>query len=104
MPKVACIMMQKDERFLLKPWLAYYGHLFGFENLFVFDNGSMLAEVRDTLAEYEQKGVKVDRAHASREAYKAKGDIIGEQIGPGFATGIRLSHPAGLRRIHPVEE
>ena len=80
MPRVACIMMQKDERFLLKPWLAYYGHLFGFENLFVFDNGSESAEVRNILAEYEAKGVTVDRSHASREAYRAKAEIIGGQI------------------------
>jgi predicted SAM-dependent methyltransferase len=80
MPRVACIMMQKDERFLLKPWLAYYGHLFGFENLFVFDNGSELDEVQDILAEHERKGVTVNRDHTSREAYRAKGDIIGNQI------------------------
>ena len=72
--------MQKDERFLLKPWLAYYGYLFGFENLFVFDNGSERPEVRDVLAEYEAKGVNVDRSHSSREDYLAKADIIGERI------------------------
>jgi predicted SAM-dependent methyltransferase len=79
-PKVACIMMQKDERVLLKPWLAYYGHLFGFENIFVFDNGSGLAEVRNILAEYESKGVTVYRHYASREDYRAKATIIGDQI------------------------
>ena len=80
LPKVACIMMQKDERFLLKPWLAYYGHLFGFKNIFVFDNGSELAEVHNVLAEYERKGVTVYRHYASREDYRAKATIIGDQI------------------------
>ena len=80
MPRVACIMMQKDEQFVLKPWLAYYGYLFGFENLFVFDNGSELAEVRNILAAYEAKGVTVDRTYSSREAYRAKAEIIGAQI------------------------
>ncbi len=40
MRNVACIVMQKDEIFLSRPWLAYHGHLFGFGNLFVLDNGS----------------------------------------------------------------
>ena len=40
MPKVACVMMQKDEAILLEPWLTYHGHLFGLENLFVIDDGS----------------------------------------------------------------
>jgi predicted SAM-dependent methyltransferase len=73
-------MMQKDERFLLRPWLTYYGHLFGFENIFVFDNGSGLPEVHNVLAEYERKGVTVYRNRASREDYRAKATIIGEQI------------------------
>jgi glycosyl transferase family 2 len=80
MPKVACIMMQKDERFLLKPWLAYYGYLFGMNNLFVFDNGSTLAEVREMLVEYQAKGVNVNYDYATREHYEAKGEIIGNQI------------------------
>ena len=79
-PNVACIMMQKDERFLLRPWLAYYGYLFGFENIFVFDNGSQLAEVRAVQAEYESKGVTVYRHYASQEDYRAKATIIGDQI------------------------
>ena len=29
MRKIACVMMQKDEAFLLRPWLAYHGYLFG---------------------------------------------------------------------------
>ena len=42
MARVRCIMMQKDESFLLEPWLLYNGYLFGFENLTVYDNGSIL--------------------------------------------------------------
>jgi hypothetical protein len=80
MVKAVCIMMQKDEAFLLRPWLAYHGYLFGFENLVVLDNGSTLPEVRATLAEYERKGVKVDWTHTSRQDYLAKGDLIGSWI------------------------
>jgi len=77
MPKIACVMMQKDEVFLLRPWLAYHGHLFGFENLFVLDNGSTSPNVRDTLMDYAKLGVKVDWGHGSRQDYLAKGDLIG---------------------------
>jgi hypothetical protein len=80
MPRVACFMMQKDEAFLLRPWLAYHGYLFGFENLFVLDNGSTLLDVRTTLLEYERKGVNVDWTHTARQDYLAKGDIIGNWI------------------------
>src|SRR4051794_34461386 len=80
MPTAACIMMQKDEAFLLRPWLAYHGYLFGYENLFVFDNGSTLPNVRATLTEFARKGVNVDWDHASRDNYLAKGELIGDRI------------------------
>ena len=59
-------MMKSDEAFLLRPWLAYHGYLFGCENLFVMDNGSALADVRATLREFAARGVHVDWDHASR--------------------------------------
>lgn len=73
-------MMQKDEAFLLRPWLAYHGYLFGLENLFVLDNGSTRPEVRATLIDYERKGVHVDWEHATRRDYLAKGELIGAWI------------------------
>ena len=78
--QIGCVMMQKDERFLLKPWLDYHGYLFGYENLYVIDNGSELAETRAVLSEYARKGVVVDYTHVGRSAYEAKGDIIGQII------------------------
>jgi Glycosyl transferase family 2 len=79
-PKVACVVMQKDEKFLLRPWLAYYGWLFGFSNLHVIDNGSELPDVQATLAEFERFGVNVDRSHAGRKSYEAKGEVISAAI------------------------
>jgi Glycosyl transferase family 2 len=73
-------MMQKDESFLLRPWLAYHGYLFGFENLYVLDNGSTLPEVTNALHEYARKGVRVIWDFATRQHYEAKGDIVGEVI------------------------
>jgi len=80
MPKIACVMMQKDETYLLRPWLAYHGYLFGFENLFLIDNGSTDPEVRATLDEFSGKGVKINWEHPTREDYLAKGELIGGTI------------------------
>ena len=44
MPKVACFMMQKNEQTLLEPWLIYHGHLFGFENLYVWDTARLMRQ------------------------------------------------------------
>ena len=80
MPNIACVMMQKDETFLLRPWLAYHGYLFGFENLFVLDNGSTDPAVLATLDEFADKGVKINRDHPTREDYLSKGELIGAAI------------------------
>jgi len=80
MPKIACVMMQKDETYLLRPWLAYHGYLFGFDNLFVIDNGSTDPAVRATLDEFGGKGVTIDRGHPTREDYLVKGELIGATI------------------------
>src|SRR5882762_5424564 len=73
-------MMQKDEEYLLGPWLAFHGHLFGFDNLFVLDNGSSSSKVIELLSSYEQHGVRVIREFPTREDYNRKGDIIGAII------------------------
>lgn len=80
MPKIACVMMQKDETYLLRPWLAYHGYLFGFENLFVIDNGSTDPAVLATLDEFSGKGVNINREHPTREDYLSKGELIGATI------------------------
>jgi tetratricopeptide (TPR) repeat protein len=80
MTRIACLMMQKDEALLLRPWLLYHGHLFGFENLFVYDNGSTDAAVLATLREFAAVGVRVDYAHARPEDFEDKGQVIGARI------------------------
>lgn len=80
MARVACIMMQKDEVHLLEPWLAWHGHLFGFENLYVLDNGSSKPEVLLTLARYAGKGVNVDYSPSRRDHYLNKGAVVGAVI------------------------
>jgi hypothetical protein len=79
MPRIACLMMQKDEVLLLKPWLLHHGYLFGFENLYVYDNGSA-EPVRATLHQFAACGVNVDVSRGTPDDFAAKGGIIGEKI------------------------
>ena len=78
MARVACTMMQKDESVLLEPWLKYHGNLFGFENIFLFDNGSIIPSVNDTLAKYEYKGIHLNRSFLTVADYALKGEIISD--------------------------
>ncbi len=80
MARVACVMMQKDESHVLEPWLAYHGYLFGFENLYVLDNGSSRPDVLLTLARYAGKGVHVDFSPSRRDHYLHKGAVVGAAI------------------------
>jgi hypothetical protein len=73
-------MMQQDEDYLLGPWLAYHGDLFGLHNLYVLDNGSKSGKTVDTLAEYERRGTQINRSFSAREDYARKGEIIGSVI------------------------
>ncbi len=72
MARVKCVMMQRDEALLLEPWLHYYGHLFGFENLTVFDNGSIQPSVIKTLQRFENVGVTVYWDFAGPENFEGK--------------------------------
>jgi|GEM_PF-1150319 len=80
MVKVACLMMQRDEELLLRPWLLYYGYLFGFENLYVYDNGSTINDIKQTLNEFSSVGVNVDITHNTSADFEHKGVILGNKI------------------------
>jgi hypothetical protein len=60
---------------LAEPWLRHHGDLFGFENLYVYDNGSVSDAVLATLREFAARGVNVDFSHGRPEDYGAKGEI-----------------------------
>jgi SAM-dependent methyltransferase len=85
--QVACVMMQKDEDYLLGPWLAYHGELFGFKNLLVLDNGSQSSKTLKILDEFERRGVTVVRNFSSKADYERKGDIVAHAIRSLDATG-----------------
>ena len=78
--KIACLMMQKNERILLEPWILYHGDLFGFENLFIFDNGSTDEIVITVLQKYEKRGVNINRAYNSKSDFEGKGNLIADKI------------------------
>lgn len=80
MVHVACVMMLKNERLLLEPWLYYHGYLFGFENIFVFDNGSTDPEVRTILEKFRAVGVTVDYSKNAQNDFDGKGNIVGHLI------------------------
>lgn len=77
---VKCVTMQKNEELLLEPWLRYHGHLFGFSNLIVIDNGSTLPSVVETLTTFEKVGVKVYRQFDDPADYARKGLITADVI------------------------
>lgn len=73
--KIACIMMQKNERELLDAWIQYHGFLFGYENLYIFDNGSD-DDVQTKLKNYIEKGVNVSFQFSKKEDFESKGEIF----------------------------
>jgi hypothetical protein len=80
MARVACIMMQRDEALLLQPWLVYHGYLFGFENLFVFDNGSTDASVIATIERFAAVGVNFDLSYREEGDYERKAELMIDTI------------------------
>ena len=80
MPRVACVMMQKNESALLEPWIKYHASLFGLNSLYVFDNGSTHPDVIAMLKHYRAAGANIISRHRTRSAYARKGDIIADCI------------------------
>lgn len=80
MANVRCVMMQKNERRVLEAWIKYYGYMFSYENLYIFDNGSTDQLVLEILAKYEKSGVKVFYDRFSAADFENKGDIIKDLV------------------------
>ena len=80
MVRVACTLMQKNETALIDPWLKYHCNLFGYENIYVFDNGSHISSVVDTLDAYKAKGIHLSNKYSTVADYALKGEIITDCI------------------------
>ncbi|MGE6106041.1 glycosyltransferase family 2 protein, partial [Aeromonas veronii] len=78
--KLACLMMQKNESRLLKPWIDYHSLIFGLENMYVYDNGSTEKECIDILKQYEKNGLNVEWMFNSKKDFENKGYIFSERI------------------------
>ena len=75
--KIAVAMMQKDEDLLIDGWCRYYGNLFGYENMFIFDNGSTDAVTIETLQKYARLGVNIDWTYTQAADFFNKGEVVG---------------------------
>ncbi|GEC62086.1 hypothetical protein GOX01_24170 [Gluconobacter oxydans] len=80
MAKVRCITMQKNESKLLEAWIKYYGYLFGFDNLYILDNGSNESDIFEILNKYQKIGVNVDFSFNEKKDFDRKGEIISEIV------------------------
>ncbi|NSY51298.1 glycosyltransferase family 2 protein [Agrobacterium tumefaciens] len=78
--KIACLMMQKNEDILLEPWLRYYDHLFGAENIFLYDNGSETQTCREALKMGESMGSQVFYNYSEKKDFENKGSIFSAKI------------------------
>ncbi|WP_159340104.1 glycosyltransferase family 2 protein [Leclercia adecarboxylata] len=78
--KIACLMMQKNESKLLKPWLEYHSTIFGLNNIYVYDNGSTDASCIETLRRYESRGLNVNWDHKTQKDFEKTGSIFCEKI------------------------
>jgi hypothetical protein len=67
--------MQRNEDLCLHPWLAWHGHLFGYENLYVLDHGSDDPCVRETLRLFQALGVNIHPLPAQAD-YRLKGEYV----------------------------
>jgi hypothetical protein len=87
MPRVACLMMLKDEGELLRTWIEYHGRLFGRHNLFIYDNASTDPHTLAILRKYGDYGYSINRQFSDPNAHLRKGHIFGGMISALEATG-----------------
>jgi hypothetical protein len=78
--RIACIMMQKNEDDLLETWIAYHANLFGFKNLFIFDNGSNSEVINSIYQKYIPLGISVHQSFEKKSFFYRKGDVLGNYI------------------------
>ena len=84
--RAACVVMQRNEDICLHPWLAWHGHLFGFDSLYVLDHGSDDPAVWETLALFSKLGVHVIPLPPNAD-YRDKGALVAQVIAALDAAG-----------------
>ncbi len=78
--KIKILMMLKDEDELARPWVHYHGALVGFENLIVYDNGTVSPPTLRALDWARKAGVEVSRDYHTAADFIRKGEILGDGI------------------------
>lgn len=78
--KIALLMMQKNENELIDKWAHFHGKLFGYENLYIYDNGSTESETLKKLFEIKNLGCNINSEFTTKDDFEAKGDILGNKI------------------------
>lgn len=78
--KIACLMMQKNETSLLDTWITYHGTLFGFNNIFVFDNGSEDKTIDAIYQKHIPSGISIQRSFTKKSDFYNKGHVLGGYI------------------------
>lgn len=78
--KISISTMQKDEGLGLLLWAKYHGSIYGYESLYVYDNGSKDPETIRYLNDISKMGAKVSYDYVTREDFERKGQIIVDEI------------------------
>lgn len=76
---IGIFLFQKNEFDLFPLFVEYYGSLFGYQNIFVFDNDSD-TEMKPLLLQAESLGVNVKYGIIGSEGFERKGEIIGDEM------------------------
>lgn len=77
---VKCITMQKNEGHNLEAWMKYHSYLFGYENIYIIDNGSSDKKTIDLLNMYERMGCNISYKYNDKNSFEQKGNIINDII------------------------
>lgn len=89
----AIVMMQKNEQRLLEFWIKYHADIFGYENLFVFDNGSDCSVTIDVLNDAFNKGANIIWSCNSPSDFENKGKILSQKARELFGDGYEYVVP-----------
>jgi hypothetical protein len=74
--RVVVGMMQRDEDARLEAWILYHAYLFGFDSLYIFDNGSTSPVTVAALQKYMARGVHVNFQHTGTAGFHKKGLLM----------------------------
>lgn len=81
-------MMQKNEDELLDKWINYHGNIFGFDNLYVYDNGSTSSRIKDVANLFSERGVNFYFDNNDPSDFENKGEVLGKKIIELESTGL----------------